>query len=427
MRFLPHHFGAPVLGLALLSLASPAAGEQRILPATPRSSMEFGRAVARYADWAVVGAPRDHWTFKGSARVLRRVDGLWEEQATLMASDGAEGDQYGKAIAIDDFIDPRIVVGAPWHADYDGAAYVYVFEGGSWQLEAELGASDGSSETNFGTAVAIFDDLLLVGAPAHDGNGTGSGLVYVFRRSGSTWSPDGTIEPDDSSADSAFGSSIALVGIGTTAIVGSAGHQHGGYPAPRSGSAYVFYRSGDTWTQHAELLPSDGWNDMGFGEDVAAAGLGLRVVVGAGGTLSEARAGSAYVYERAGDAWSEVARLDSGAGETRLGFGLAVAMSGDGNALVVGDPYWRDQDGTVFWFARFSGQWRRFGRWTPALATDTARVGDAVAMWTAGVLAGAPWDDGAAANGGAVFVSDELVFADGFESGGTSAWSVSAP
>lgn len=427
MRSLPHHLGAPVLGLAVLSLASPVAGEQRILPESPNNSMEFGRAIARYADWAVVGAPRDHWTSKGSARVLRRVDGLWEEQATLMASDGAEGDQYGKAVAIDDFIDPRIVVGAPWHADYDGAAYVYVLEDGSWQLEAELGASDGSSNTNFGTAVAIFDDVLLVGAPGHDGNGANSGLVYVFHRSGSTWSPGGTIEPDDSSAYSAFGSSIALVGIGTTAIVGSSSHQHGAYPAPRSGSAYVFYRSGDSWEQNAELLPSDGWSNMYFGADVAAAGLGLRVVVGAGGTLSEERAGSAYVYERSGDLWSQVARLDSGEGETRLGFGSAVAMAGDGNSLVVGDPYWRDQDGAVYWFARWSGQWRRFARWVPDQATDSAKVGDALAMWTSFVLAGAPRDDGAAPGAGAVYASDGLVFADGFESGNWSAWSSGSP
>ena len=83
MRFLPHRFGAPVLGLALLSLASPAASEQRILPETPRGSMDFGSAVARYADWAVVGAPHDHWTFQGSARVLRRVDGLWMDRENV--------------------------------------------------------------------------------------------------------------------------------------------------------------------------------------------------------------------------------------------------------------------------------------------------------------------------------------------------------
>lgn len=419
---------AACFALATALVASQVTAEQQILPLLPRNGMSFGDSLGRYGDWAIVGAPRDHFSNSGTARILLRTGSVWEETAMVRGVGSVDADHFGQAVAIDDFIGTRALVGAPYHDGYAGAAYVFVLQDGSWHQEAELVASDTSPYDMFGASVALFDDIALVGAWGHDGGGGNSGKVYVYERTGAVWQETGAILPDDPSAASQFGSAVALVGLGTVAVVGARSHRHGGYPAPVSGAAYVFFHIGGGWVQDGELLPSDPWDNMDFGGAVAAAGLGVRVVVGAGGTLSENHAGSAYVFERGADElWHQAARLGSGAGENRVGFGQAVAMSADGDHVVVGDAYALDQRGAVFGFERAGGVWRRAGTWTPNLATAAAKVGRSVALWDTQMLAGAPGDDSALPDAGAVYVEGELIFTDGFESGNTSAWSSSAP
>ena len=133
--------------------------------------------------------------------------------------------------------------------------------------QAELTASDGTTHDLFGLSAAIFGSTAVVGAPAKN---SATGAAYVFVRSGTTWTQQAELTASDGASNDAFGS----VGIsGSTVVVGAPGKNSG------TGAVYVFVRSGTTWTQQAELTASDGVAGDAFGGPVAISG--STVVAGA--------------------------------------------------------------------------------------------------------------------------------------------------
>ena len=106
-----------------------------------------------------------------------------------------------------------------------------------------------------------------MGAYADDDNGSDSGSAYIFMRSGSTWSQQAKLLPSDGAADDRFGTSVSI--SGDYAIVGTPFDDDNGTD---TGSAYVFVRSGSTWSQQAKLLPSDGAAEDFFGSSVSISG-----------------------------------------------------------------------------------------------------------------------------------------------------------
>ena len=260
--------------------------------------------------------------------------------------------------------------------------------------------------------------------PGHSLGGVKSGAVYAFRRSGTIWSEIDRIVPDDPVISSWFGSAVALEGLGAVAVVGARHHRHDPYPAPASGAAYVFFRSDAHWSEEAELLPGDPHDEMEFGSSVAASFFGNRVIAGAPGMTGSDVRGAAYVFGLSASEWPQVAKLTSGAGEMRPGFATGVTMAGDGSFAVAGDPGSLDATGACFGFREAGGSWSRAGGWSPprAALSTWAELGRSVAMAGTEIVAGAPGDDTAGADAGAVYVSGELLFADGFEGGDCSRW-----
>jgi hypothetical protein len=171
---------------------------------------------------------------------------------------------------------------------------------------------------------------VVVGATGDDTPaGADAGSAYVYVRFGTTWIRQAKLTASDGAADDAFGSSVAL--NGNTAVVGA---QFGYSPSSlrlKSGAAYVFVRSGTTWTQQAKLKPSDVRSRDGFGFSTAV--IGDIAMVGApfqGGD----DIGSVYVFVRSGSTWTQQAKLIAAAGSGDYNFGISVAMTGD--AAVVG-------------------------------------------------------------------------------------------
>ena len=155
------------------------------------------------------------------------------------------------------------VVGAPWHdvggnAD-QGSAYVFVRNGGTWSLQAQLFASNGGADDWFGISVAISGDTIVVGANQDDvGANVNQGSAYVFARSGSTWNEQVWLYAGDGSEWDGFGRAVAI--SGDTAVVGAVGDDVGANID--QGSAYVFVRQhfpwGQEWGEQAQLLAADG-------------------------------------------------------------------------------------------------------------------------------------------------------------------------
>ena len=295
------------------------------------SGDNFGVSIAISGDTIVVGAIFDDTaggTNAGSAYVFVRSGTSWTEQAHLFASDAAGNDRFGSSVAISG---DTIVVGAHFDTTAAGAvgsAHVFVRSGTTWSEQAHLFASDGADDV-FGNSVAISGDSIVVGAMFDDtAVGLDAGSAYVFVRSGTTWSEQAHLFASDAAEFDRFGRSVAI--SGDTIVVGAldaAGD-------PFTGSAYVFVRSGTTWSEQTHLLPSDGADSDDFGISVAISG--DTIVVGAkfDDTAGGANAGSAYVFVRSGTTWSEQTHVFASDGADSDDFGISVAISGD--TIVVG-------------------------------------------------------------------------------------------
>lgn len=205
----------------------------------------FGNSVAIVGDTIAVGAPFEDSAGlgvrpaqgnngpafdAGAAYVFTRLGGVWNQQAYLKASNTDGGDQFGTALAMSG---ETLVIGAPFEdgdgslrandaAADAGAAYAFVRNGGAWSQEAYLKSFAADSGDEFGAAVALQADLLVVGAPGEDGSGTGvggnranngasnSGAAYLFSRSAGAWSQDSYLKASNTGTDDRFGSAVAI-------------------------------------------------------------------------------------------------------------------------------------------------------------------------------------------------------------------------
>jgi len=196
--------------------------------------------------------------------VFTRTGATWTQQAKLTATDGAASDFFGHAVAVDA---GTIVVGAYWDddkGDYSGSAYVFTRTGGTWTQQAKLVPADGTADDWFGSSVAVDGDTVVVGAHLDDDKGIDSGSVYVFVRTGATWTQQAKLTAADGAADDRFGWAVAV--DADTIVVGAYGDDDKGID---SGSVYVFTRTGGTWTQQAKLTAPDGAANDYFGRAVA--------------------------------------------------------------------------------------------------------------------------------------------------------------
>lgn len=299
------------------------------------------------------------------------------QQAFFKASNTDPDDRFGFSVAVsgntvvvgavrEDTSNPG-VINAPNDATGNnvgintGAAYVFVRNGGTWTQQAFLKPHNPDNEDGFGWAVAISGDTIVVGARNESSSGTGidstpdntanqAGAAYVFVRSGTAWSQQAYLKPHNTDSGDWFGVSVALAGdtavVGADAESGSAigVDQPADNTAALAGAAYVFVRSGTTWTQQAYLKAHNTEANDRFGVSVAISGntiaVGASGESGSGtGVNSESNndastSGAVYTFVRNGFVWSHQAYLkahNTGDGD---GFGSSVAISG--STIVVG-------------------------------------------------------------------------------------------
>jgi len=266
----------------------------------------------------------------------------WSQRAKLTVDDDSM-DAFGWSVAVSDD-GTTAVIGSHRRKDSDpepDSAYVFDFSGGSWSQEAKLTADDGDSKDEFGNSVAVSGDgtTALVGAVGdEDPNGEDAGSAYVFDVSGGSWNQQAKLTADDGDSKDEFGNSVALSADGTTAVIGT--HRDGDPNGDRAGSAYVFDSSGRSWSQQAKLVADDGDSKDRFGFSVAVSDDGTTALLG---TIWDEdpngdRAGSAYVFDSSGGSWSQQAKLVADDGGIKDTFGVSVALSDDGNTALIGAP-----------------------------------------------------------------------------------------
>jgi len=310
----------------------------------------FGNAVALSADGntALVSiSPDGNGPIKvGAAYVFTRSGNVWTQQQRLQADDTGVGDGFGGTLALSaDGNIAFVSAGGDDHAAGVDAGSLYVFtrSGGVWTQQQRLQADDAGPGDVFGT-VAITPDAgtVLVGA-AGDNNSGGSdaGSAYVFIRNGATWTQQARIQAADGGAGDNFGFSVALGAGGNTALVGA--HRDDHAAGVDAGSAYVFTRSGTTWTQQQRLQAGDARPDDFFGGRVALSVDGNVALVTAHRADDGERslAGAAYVFTRSGAAWAQQHKLQIHDPTSHDEFGTSAALSADGNTALVGAAFHR--------------------------------------------------------------------------------------
>ena len=239
--------------------------QQKLTASDAAGDDEFGYSVSISGDYAIIGAPQDDDTASnsGSAYVFYRSGTAWTEQQKLTASDAAAVDWFGYSVSISG---SYAVVGALNHDSDSGAAYIFFGSGSSWTQQAKLTASDAAGDDKFGSSVSISGDYAIIGAPQDDDDGSNSGAAYVFYRSGTTWSQQQKLTASDAASSDKFGDSVSI--SGDHAIVGARSDGDGSF----YGSAYVFVRSGTTWSQQQKLTASDAASGDSFGKGVSISG-----------------------------------------------------------------------------------------------------------------------------------------------------------
>ena len=213
--------------------------QTKLVADVPTPNDEFGSSVALSGDTAIVGAYGNNGG-SGAAYVYVRSGTSWSEQQELFASDGASDVDFGYSAAISG--DTAVICRLGYYAA-PGAAYVFVRTGTTWSEQQELFASDGGNGDLFGISVAVSGDTAIVGARQVD---NAAGAEYVFVRTGTTWSQQQKLVASDRAASDSFGISSALVG--DTALVGAEGS------SGDAGAAYVFVRTGTTWSHSRSHL-----------------------------------------------------------------------------------------------------------------------------------------------------------------------------
>jgi len=285
--------------------------EGQIAASDPGIGDNFGSAVAISGDTAVVGVPSDDLpagSDAGSAYVFVRSGASWSEQQKLTASSPGFFHLFGSSVAIDG---DTIAVGAPNDAGSEkGAIYVFVRSGTTWSEQQRLIASDGKANDSLGSAVAVRGDTIVAGAGGddHTAPGTDEGSAYVFVRSGTTWSEQAKLVASDAGSEDYFGLAVALAG--DTALIGASGDDHVNNSNDNEGSAYVFVRSGTTWGEQQKLTASDAGQYDAFGGSVAVSG-DTALVGASNGDRDLMDVGSAYVFARSGTTWSEALQLST--------------------------------------------------------------------------------------------------------------------
>ena len=270
-------------------------------------------------------------TRQGAAYVFTESGGTWSEQAELTAPDGASVDYFGSSVSISG---TTALVGGPYHKvglyAAAGAAYVFTEPGGTWSLQAELTASPGAFEDQFGGSVSLSGTTALIGAPVQTVQSQAQGAAYVFTESGTTWSQQSELTASDGLFGDLFGTSVSI--SGTTALVGA---DHSVGSNTRQGAAYVFTESGTTWSQQSELTASDGAAGDHFGGSVSLSGT-TALIGSIGHTAGSATdAGAAYVFTGSGGTWSQQAELTASDG----GGGLGAGVSLSGTTALAGAPF----------------------------------------------------------------------------------------
>jgi hypothetical protein len=255
------------------------------------------------------------------------------QKAKITGSDPANDGLFGTTVALDG---DTALAGDPFARNGTvasaGATSVFVRSGAAWIQQARLAASDPTFAAEFGYSIAISGDRAIVGAPQAAGpSASTEGAAYIFTRTGTTWTFDAKLTAFDGIANHQFGHSVTI--DGTTAVVG-APYDNGG-----AGALYVFTLIADIWVRGPKLTAIDSANNAFLGASVVLKGSTVISGANAASALTAGDVGgAAYVFTRVASTWTQQAKLIASDATNSDLFGNSVAFDPGSDTAVVGSP-----------------------------------------------------------------------------------------
>ena len=350
--------------------------EVKIIASDGNDDEHFGWSVSISGDYAVISTLNAN-DGKGAVYIFKREMDDWNEQAKLVASDGAFMDDFGYSVSISG---DYVIIGAQEDDDKgteSGSAYIFKRDGSTWTEVAKLTASDGASFDRFGWSVSMSGDYAIVGAINHNSRGA----AYIFKREGDDWNLQEKLVASDGADSDLFGYSVSISGNNT--IIGAyADNDNGDY----SGSAYIFTRNGEDWTEQAKITANDGASNDFFGFSASISN--GYAIVGANGDGDNA--GSAYIFEQNGSIWVQEAKLIASDGAENNYFGLSVSISG--NYACVG-AFGNEYSGAAYAYLRSGGTWNETKKITASDVSISDDFGKSVCISDQNAIVGSRYDD----------------------------------
>lgn len=373
--------------------------EQKLTASDGQNGDFLGYSVSLSGDTLAVGADREDTggLSAGAVYIYTRSGTTWTEQQILHASNPRENDYFGGHVSLDGDTLAISATGEDGTADLvtgAGAVYIYTRSGTTWTEQQILHASDAQIGDSFGSSVSLDGDTLAVGAWLEDGGesspATNAGAVYIYTQiGGANWTEQAIIHASDLEGSDWFGRSVSL--DGDTLAVGADGEDTGGSSA---GAVYVFTRSDSDWSEQ-KIFHANGAGALDvFGLYLSLSGDTLAVGApgedGNGNDFPES--GAVYIYTRSGTNWTEQGMLGGAVGDS---FGYGVSLSGD--TLAVG-AYGADAS---YIYTRFGATWSKRKMFSGVVGSrfgiSTSLSGDSLAV-------GAYLDDTKAPDAGAAYV-----------------------
>jgi len=374
--------------------------QQEINNPTPAAQDRFGYPVSLYGDTLVVGALGDDTgaTDAGSVYVYIRTGSTWTLQQEINNPTPATNDWFGDSISL---YQDTLVVGADGDdtgANGAGSVYIYIRTGSTWTLQQEINNPVPVTNDNFGWLVSLYQDTLVVGTGGDDTGAEDAGSCYVYTRAGSTWTLQQKINNPTPAEYDYFGYPVSL--YENTLAVGA----YDDTGAEDAGSVYVYTRVGSTWTlQQTISNPSPAVGDN-FGENISL--YQDTLVVGASQDDTGAEdAGSVYVYTRTGSIWTLQQTINNPSPTSFDYFGNSVSLYGDTLvAFISSVSTGENSAGSVCIYKRTDGVWslqQEINNPTPAMSDN---FGYPVSLYENTLAVAARNDDTGASDTGSVYV-----------------------
>ena len=339
------------------------------------STIYHGYSVALSSDGntAIVGGIGDNAN-AGAAWVYTRSGSAWILQSKLFGTGAIGSASQGFSVALSSDGNTAIVGGIGDNTNA-GAVWIFTRSGGSWNQQGNKLVGTGAvGNAQQGVAVSLSADgnTAIVGGN-RDNNFAGA--VWVFTRSNNLWSQQGSkLVVTDAIGSARFGISVDLTADGNTAIIG--GHTDNA----NAGSVWIFTRSGITWTPQTKLNGSGAIGNARFGRSVSISSDGNTAIVG--GYEDDAAKGAVWVYTRSGSAWTQQGNKLVGTGAAgNASQGFSISLSADGNTALVGGIDDNAFAGATWVFKRSGGVWSQSGnKLIGSDAAGNANQGGAVAI-----------------------------------------------